>query len=85
LPLLIRDDLSIWGSAHPLADEATLTVIAAPHELTCVLHHNQIALGRYRRIYSKMLGEYTERPMYDHASHAADALLTFGIAHRAAR
>ena len=43
------------------------------------------ALGRYRRSYNKVLGEYTEKPVHDHASHAADALRTLGIAHRAAR
>jgi hypothetical protein len=43
------------------------------------------ALGRYRRAYNRTLGEYTERPVHDHASHAADALRTLGIAHRAPR
>jgi hypothetical protein len=42
-------------------------------------------LERYRRSYNKVLGEYTERPVHDHASHAADALRTLGIAHRTAR
>jgi len=43
------------------------------------------ALGRYRRAYNRTLGEYTERPVHDRASHAADALRTLGIAHRAPR
>lgn len=42
------------------------------------------ALARYRRSYNKALGEYKATPVHDHASHAADALRTLGVAHRAA-
>ena len=45
----------------------------------------KVGLGRYRRAYNRTLGEYTERPVHDHASRAADALRTLGIAHRAPR
>src|SRR6516162_11704210 len=43
------------------------------------------ALARYRRSYNRQLGEYMASVVHDHASHAADALRTLGIAHRIAQ
>jgi hypothetical protein len=42
------------------------------------------ALARYQREYNKRLSEYRATPVHNWASHAAHALRTLGVAHKAA-
>lgn len=41
------------------------------------------ALAHYQREYNKRLSEYKNTPVHNWASHAADALRTLGVAHKA--
>jgi hypothetical protein len=41
------------------------------------------ALAHYQREYNKRLNEWKSTPVHNWASHAADALRTLGVAHRA--